>query len=256
MKLPGWKKEQKEKKRQKLITKVRFFGAAIILSLFIIAIFSFLKIYTASVLPRSGRTTIIFNSLPLKILTFDREGKVVFLKMPENFSSGSVQEFLGAPVDGWLGEETNLNIWDRLRVWWKIKSTKSNMVQTIDHSKSLTADPAKLDLELAGVFKDLEIVSEHLTVEVLNGSGKPEMANRAGRLITNLGATVIILGNSEKESGQCEIKAGEKVLKSFTGQRLKKIFNCREVLLKSGESRADLQMVIGLDYWQKSHLQP
>lgn len=130
------------------------------------------------------------------------------------------------------------------------------MVKTIDLSKNLTVDPAKLDLELAGVFKDLEIVSEHLTVEVLNGSGKPEMANRAGRLINNLGATVIILGNSEKEGGPCEIKADEKVLKSFTGQRLKKIFNCREVLLKPGESRADLQLIIGLDYWQKLHLQP
>lgn len=256
MKLPRWKREQKEKKRQKLATKMRFLGVALVLGLLLIAILSFLKIYTTSVLPKNGRVTVVLNASPFKVLTFDQNREVVFLQIPDNLSAGSLQEFLGAPVDGWLGEETNLNIWDRFRVWWKIKSVKANMVKTIDLSKSLTVDPAKLDLELAGVFKDLEIVSEHLTVEVLNGSGKPEMANRAGRLITNLGATVIILGNSEKESGPCEIKADEKVLKSFTGQRLKKIFNCREVLLKPGESRADLQLIIGLDYWQKLHLQP
>lgn len=122
------------------------------------------------------------------------------------------------------------------------------MVQTIDLQKIA---PVKVDLELAGVFKDANIFSEHLTIEVLNASAKPEMANRAARLITNLGGTVIVVANSEKESRECEIKAAKKILKTQTAQRLKKIFNCKEILLKPGESRADLQLIIGLDYWEK-----
>lgn len=251
MKLPRWKKEQKEKKRQKLAMKMRLLGLIIVLGLVILGIFSFLKIYTASLLPKSGRVTIVFEASPLKILTFDSEGEVIFLKMPESLLAGSLQEFLGAPVDGRLGPKTNLNPWDRFRIWWKIKSAKANMIKTIDLSKSLTTNPAKLDLKLSGVFKDANIFSEHLRIEVLNGSGKPEMANRGARLIANLGGAVIVIGNSEKESGPCEIKAPAKTFKSQTAQRLKKIFNCREILLKPGESRADLQLIIGLDYWQK-----
>lgn len=248
MRLPRWKREQKEKKICRLKAKIKFLLLAVILAGIIAVSFFLLKIYTASVLPKNGRVTVIFSTSPLKILTFEREGKVVFLRMPDNFHTESIEEFLGAPVDGWLGPETNLSLWDRFRVWWKIKSAKTNLVQTIDLQK---INPAKLDLELSGVFKDANIFSEHLAIEVLNGSNKPEMANRAARLITNLGGTVISVGNSEKENRQCEIKAAAEIFKSQTAQRLKKIFNCREILLKSGESRADLQLIIGLDYWQK-----
>lgn len=303
MKLPRWKKEQKEKKGRQLKAKVRFLMAFVGLATIIFVGFSFFKIYITSGLPKNGRTVIVFDSSPVLVFSYDQSGKAVFLNIPDNtyleaihgygqykieslyllgklekrsgeLLAGSVREFLGAPVDGWVkgdltkllkASETNLNILDRLRVWWKIKTARVNFIQVInlqetgvftknvlpDKSEGLTVNQEKLDYQLAGIFKDHKISAEHLMIEVLNGSGKPEMANRAARLITNLGGTVISLGNSEKESGECQTRASPEVLKSFTGQRLKKIFNCREVSSRSPDSRADLQLIVGLDYWQK-----
>src|SRR3989344_4846765 len=100
MRLPRWKREQKEKKRCQLKAKIKFLLLAAILAGIVAVGFFFLKIYTASVLPKNGRVTVLFDTSPVKILTFDQEGKVIFLLIPANvFLASSLQEFLGAPID-------------------------------------------------------------------------------------------------------------------------------------------------------------
>lgn len=339
----SWKREQKLKKRRKFAILLRL---ALLASFFISAVvvgFLVLKVARSSSLPKNGRATVVFATKPVLLLSFEPQGELTVVSIPEktyvetsrgfgSYRIGVVwelgeqeklggellkettQEFLGVPVDGWVGSEngktresaflqnwkmengkeeilslknkltswailirpkellnfgknlkTNLTIFDLARVWLRAKNTRFDKINFLDlgqttalssliladGSTAKTFDQALLDAVCLGLFKDSRFSNEHIAVEVLNGTDKQGLANRVARLINNLGGEVVSVANSPQKASRCQIRGESQFLKSFTGQRLGQIFGCIILPEKPHDSRADIQILIGEDYWQK-----
>lgn len=160
--------------------------------------------------------------------------------------------------------ETNLTFVDLVRLWFSAKFTRFDKIKFVDlesgsalttltladGTKVFAADQKTVDGLLVDLFKEQKIVQEHLTLEILNGTEKAGLANRLARLITNLGGDVVSVTNSQEKIGRCQIKGKNQALESYTGQLLAKIYNCVKIANQT-EARADLQVAIGQDYWQK-----
>ncbi|MBI4999505.1 LytR C-terminal domain-containing protein [Candidatus Gottesmanbacteria bacterium] len=346
MKLPRWKREQRARQRQKFAILVRSAVLLSLLFLVFLAGFLVLKEARSSSLAKDGRTTIVLATEPVLVVSFESGEDLTILSIPEktyievlrgfgSYRIGAVwglgeiekkggellaetsQEFLGVPVDGWIGLKngkwqsaqkrvpaesangkidkeqvinlknkftswgilirprellnfsqnlkTNLTIFDLARIWWWVKTIRFDKIHFLDlgqteaissliladGSTALTADFSLLDTTYQGLFKDKRIAGEHISIEVLNGTDKQGLGQRITRLITNLGGSVISVGNSPQKTGQCQIRGETGILKTLTARRLGQIFDCKMLVEKPLGSRSDLQLIIGEDYWQK-----
>lgn len=334
MKQSRWRKEQKLRRRRKFIILARLAIVFFFLGLMVWGGVLTLRLFASSKLLGRGRVTIVSATYPISVFSFEPYGPLTVVSIPEEtyievtrgFGSlriGAVwklgeqeklggellkettQEFLGVPVDGWIGiadsklkianskEEililkerltswkiltkpreivkfwqsvkTNLTIFDLVRVWWQVKTTRFDKVQFLDLGQTTalssliladgtpakSADQALLDAATQGLFKDTKLAKEHILIEVLNGTDKQGLANQISRLITDLGGSVVSVSNSPQRLDECQIRGEAEVLKSFTGQRLGQVFKCRAFPTKPQDSRADLQIIIGADYWHK-----
>ncbi len=160
--------------------------------------------------------------------------------------------------------QTNLTIFDLAKVWFWAKNTRFDKIHFLnmdetpalsllvlaDGSQAKTADQTLLDTATKGLFEDTKVVNEQILIEVLNGGEKPGLAAKVARFITNLGGKVVNISNSSEEINQCRLKGEAKVRESSTAWQLKRIFNC-QVLADKPDSRADLQIIIGDEYWKK-----
>lgn len=153
--------------------------------------------------------------------------------------------------------ETNLSFWDLGRAWWLARQVRFDKIRFYDLEKvgvledlvlpdgtvGKTAEAGKLDEVLTGLFIEGQIRKENLTVELLNSTNQPGLAQQASRMIANLGGNVVKIGNQEGEIGKCQIFGPE----SETVMKLVKIFACEK---KSSllESRAQVVIILGREY--------
>lgn len=119
-----------------------------------------------------------------------------------------------------------------------------------DGSTVLVSDPIKLDSMMD--FVDPNIRQENISIAVFNATDYPQLAQKAKRLITNLGGNVIIVANSSQKIKNTLI-FGEK---GDTLKRLNQIFlicknkdTCGNIA--AGEqipSRAQINIFLGEDF--------
>jgi len=202
----------------------------------------------------------------------------------------TVQEYLGVPVDGYIKipntkyqiknkktvlnclilllpsrGETNLSKWDLLRLWWEIRKLRSDKVKFFDlgetnilTEKSLPDGSLIFETELFRLDElvrnhciDHKIYEERLAIEVLNATDHSGLANRVARLMTNIGGDIVAVGNSNDKYQISNIKYQKKDLrKSYTVRKLEKILGVKAEVGEMGESRADLLILVGEDYWK------
>ena len=116
-----------------------------------------------------------------------------------------------------------------------------------DGTDILTADTVKLDFALSEVADPL-VRFEHKTIAIFNSTDHPGLAQKAARLISNIGGDVIITSNGQNKFKTSRI-FGEK---SKTLNHLKQIFNVRDTIdSKDGDlvsSRAQINLFVGEDY--------
>lgn len=337
MRLPRWKREQKMRRRQKVLLFLRPILLLIFLSVLSLVCLLFIRQWRSSALPSESRATIVFGTEPVIVASFDSQKELTLLLIPAetylevtrgfgSYRVGAVwqlgeldppaggggellkettQEFLGGPIDGWIGAvgdkwqitgseketlalknnltswkillkpkeslgilrnlQTNLTIFDLVKLWFWAKNTRFDKIHFVDleqtsalstliladGSTAKTFDQALLDAVSQGLFKDSQISNEHVLIEVLNGTDKPGFGQRVSRLITNLGGEVVSVANSPQKVSESQIKAEAGVLQTFTSRRLGQIFNCVILAEKPKDSRADLQIIVGEEYWRK-----
>jgi hypothetical protein len=193
--------------------------------------------------------------------------------------AGTIQEFLGAPVDGYyyslqsltdpksffvsldflLGKNSDLSLFQKIELLksvWKLRFDKiktvdlearANSLVLADGSSALFLEPAEVDQTLEGLLIENILQSEDLRVEVINTTPVVGLAARVGRLLANLGLTVVNLDGSAQMINQCKVAATKKVLKSQTVVRLAQIYNCVKEE-KPEEGRAAVSVYLGTDY--------
>lgn len=121
---------------------------------------------------------------------------------------------------------------------------KSNLA---DQTEVLIGDPVRLDSVLASLA-DETIKTEHKTVAVFNATERPLIAQKAARMITNLGGNVIQTTNASIKSDKTFIWGEE----SATLQRLRQIFSCCDKIepqLEGISSRAQINVILGEDFF-------
>ncbi len=124
---------------------------------------------------------------------------------------------------------------------------KSNLP---DGSGVLTADTVKLDSVLSNMIDPL-LSKEHKTIAVFNSTEHPLLAQKAARLITNIGGDVIIVSNGKNKLKTTAISGDQ----SKTLERLKQIFEASGTIDPNDEdlasSRAQITLFLGEDYYLK-----
>lgn len=116
-----------------------------------------------------------------------------------------------------------------------------------DQTEVLTGDPVRLDSILASL-SDENIKTEHKTVAVFNATERPLIAQKAARIITNLGGNVIQISNTSLKQDKTRIW-GEQ---SQTLTRLTQIFGCCDKIEPQPEeisSRAQINVILGEDFF-------
>ncbi len=116
-----------------------------------------------------------------------------------------------------------------------------------DGTDVLTADTVRLDSALSDMI-DPVLQLEHKTIAIFNSTNHPQLAQKAARLITNIGGDVIITSNGQDKLKKSQI-SGEK---SKTYTRIKQIFEADDIIDRSNEdltsSRAQINLFLGEDY--------
>jgi hypothetical protein len=212
------------------------------------------------------------------------------LEKRKNLMSETLQENLALPVVGFIqdsgGQEnkdnsrnnlkdilmeglinknqTNLSGWDIIRLWWQIRSVKETDVlifnlekrdllttKTLaDRTKVFSLDTPTFDLKMQNLLPILSLKKDNLTIEILNSTGVPGLADKTARILNNIGTRVVSTGNMETEIQKSLLKGNKNLKSTKTAGIVKKLFNCDwQDTDESG--RADLTLIIGHDYFEK-----
>ncbi len=125
-----------------------------------------------------------------------------------------------------------------------------------DSTRVLGFDSINIDLFVRENLSDGVISQEAATVAVYNGTNHPGLGNKVSRIVTNLGANIVMVTNTEEPSKETLV-LGEKSSASFV--KFAQIFaphclkkECKSDDAKVASSRADLSIVIGEDYFKKN----
>lgn len=168
--------------------------------------------------------------------------------------------------------KTDLTLWELLKLKLALSAVRFDKVKVIDltdlyilddkvladGTKVYTSDSVKIDSIIANI-SDPKISGENKSVAIFNATEVPLLAEKAGRLISNIGANVIVVSNANKKSARSYVLGED----SQTYQRLIQIFDpslcsndkkCDKISseqLGIGSSRADIVVVLGEDYINK-----
>lgn len=195
----------------------------------------------------------------------------------------SLTDFFGSPVDGFMETnqleellqknpfstlnllsslKTDLNLWELLRLKMGLSEVRFDKIRELnleslnvgekinllDGSEVFVADSSKLDSVLSD-FADPNFTQEGKTIAIFNATDHPQLAQKATRLISNLGGHVIIVSNA-KIKLKTTVLLGEK---SATLERLQQIFGSSGTINpKDGDfesSRAEINLFLGEDYF-------
>jgi hypothetical protein len=167
-------------------------------------------------------------------------------------------------VFGFLGGvfRTNIPFAKFISLAWRLNFSRPDRVNTYDFTKNSEAvsvesvlpdsstvqilDPQRMDAQLNSVFEDETVRRESVTVAVYNTTNMLSLGERVGRLLTNLGVSVVTVGNDTPEVDACVMQGSDKALKSKSAQVIVAVLGCKPVV---GETtRADLIIRIGKIY--------
>lgn len=122
--------------------------------------------------------------------------------------------------------------------------------QLADGTQILTPDQVKLDAQISQLA-EVNFQSEHKTIAIFNSTTYLGLAQKAARIVTNLGGDVIITSNSQNKF-VTSVVYGEK---SKTLDRLKQIFGSNGTIDPKLEdlvlSRAQINIFLGEDYFNR-----
>lgn len=155
--------------------------------------------------------------------------------------------------------QTDLTLWELIRLkinlssirfdkkseWNLLEVNVLEKINLLDGTQVFVTDPVKLDSYLADLA-DPTIISEHKSIAIFNATNHPQLAQKAARLITNLGGNVIITSNAPLRLKRSQLM-GEQ---SATLKRLRQIFDTDDKISASkdtGSSRAQINLFLGED---------
>lgn len=150
----------------------------------------------------------------------------------------------------YYGTQTNLTVIDIFWLFLYAKSVPTHSVIQKELTTGIKGEPldeGEIDRIVAPLFIDAAIAQERMSIQIINGTDTPGLANRLGRILTNMGANVIAVSTSEPILPKSVIEYyGEK---NYTVEKIMKIFGfiarnvqkpgISDIIIKLGRDNAD-----------------
>lgn len=200
----------------------------------------------------------------------------------------SISNFLGVPIDGFIQTDkeivnllknpsnlltftsfkTDLNLKELISLTYFMYKLRFDKLTTIDLSSEQVLDeatladgslvylfdPGKMD-SISANFNEGKIIAEGKEIAIFNATNTPGLAQKAARMVTNMGGKVIMTKSLEQRKVTSQVLSKES---SATFNRLATVFalgcssspNCDTIIddPKILESRADINIVLGEDF--------
>ena len=146
---------------------------------------------------------------------------------------------------GQSSAKISLDITGIARVIWYLLHVRSDRIEELVLPPELLDDPAGLDRKISPYFRDDQLATEHLKVQVLNGTKRGGLASTAARIVKNIGGEVIRVANFERQDlvrGYLLMESG-----SYTASRLARIFGVSDSRppREGSEARANITLILG-----------
>ncbi|HUQ85465.1 MAG TPA: LytR C-terminal domain-containing protein [Candidatus Limnocylindrales bacterium] len=147
------------------------------------------------------------------------------------------------------GIRSDLTIFDKIRLWFISKNVSENNIKK-ENITALT-DKILIDQQIKTLFTDSNLVSENLSIQIINSTEIPGLGQNLERVILNRGGNVVSVSSSRSKSPNSIIDYF--VRNSYTSNKLHKILRYP---LKKTDSKtiADIVIIIGEDYKKYSGL--
>lgn len=169
--------------------------------------------------------------------------------------------------------KTDLTPWEFLRLLSFSMGVRSDKVVSLDLAQSsiteskllpdssrvLGVDYVNLDSFIRENLIDSLVYEENGTVAVFNATDKPGLAQQVARLVTNMGATVVFVANTEQKlaTSLVVLKDDQEFDSPVTFERLSSIFapqcinqSCSLEDVRVKNSRAQINIILGEDYYK------
>lgn len=164
-----------------------------------------------------------------------------------------------------LGQiKTDLTPIEYWKLFWSLRGVRFDKVKILDlgdsdlvswvtlrdGSRVISIDQDELDDYIQKYFADSKIKDEGLSIGIYNTTDHPGLAEKAARVIENMGGRVVFTANSKSHLDQGVLLGG----KSYTNDILNQIFALKKLTaLPSGldSSRADINLFLGEDYFMR-----
>lgn len=169
--------------------------------------------------------------------------------------------------------KTDLSLPEFLQFVWQIKGVRSDRVKVVDlgqskitqwallpdSSRVLGIEQIRLDQFVQNQFEDNRLRDGGVTIGIFNATEHPGLAEKAARIVTNMGGRVIFTSTSQTLSSKSLVLGKN----SYTLTRLSEIFapdciskNCLAQNANQELSRADVNVILGEDYYLGTNKKP
>jgi len=203
--------------------------------------------------------------------------------------TASLEGYLGLPIDGWLMADekweeaggarrllsdligtmmkdklmTNLSYWDLARLWLMTSRTRAHKIEAVnlgettvaeefslpDGTQSRRINSQRINQIISRLFTDDRLRQEDLAIAIMNAGGKTGLAAKGARLVTNIGGRLVEVGDWPEPLDSCQIKTTPDNKKTYTSQKLAKVFGCQIETDLGKEARWDLLIILTSDSW-------
>lgn len=199
--------------------------------------------------------------IPVNSYILDQKGKQSFEKRLANLRQNPLENI------NFLGQiKTDLSFLEYWKLFWSLRGVRFDKVKILDlgdsdltswvvlrdGSRVISIDQDDLDNYIQKYFADSKIKDEGLSVGIYNTTDHPGLAEKAARVINNLGGRVVFTTNSKSHLNQ-SILLGEK---SYTLDVLAGIFGKKPANLPRNldSSRAEINLFLGEDYFMRYNI--
>ncbi len=154
-------------------------------------------------------------------------------------------------------KNTNISRFDAIKLWWQLKSIRTNEVKTLDLSQTSQASAQKvlgttskyLNQELSPYLENFIIVGEDIPISLVNKSGDVRSVGLAQNFITSVGGRVNSVDSGEELMEHCVVATNRK--NSYSAKYLAKIFGCDTLDTISSDEDPTISLEIGKSFARK-----
>jgi polyisoprenyl-teichoic acid--peptidoglycan teichoic acid transferase len=116
----------------------------------------------------------------------------------------------------------------------------------INKEISLPLTESEIESLLSNTFHDNALISENITIEIVNGTGIPGLAGKMEKVVSRMGGNVIAVSNAQSDESTSQIHYYEDEEGKYARERFGKLFSF-PLVQTNQKALSDIIIIIGKD---------